>query len=172
MHFTKDIVQAVEKLHPVLHRCLVERIKWAVPLGKAWLINHCSLELVPLLARQPPAEPGAARFGGAARLYPETDEAIVEDVLNAPPVTLASNEPDSTIELAGWVEALVRTGRDDLAIKVFDRISGVEGRVVAMSAAADQLRSLNRIELADRILVHRFRETNRVPRIHFYRHGL
>ena len=74
-------------------------------------------------------------------------------MLNAPPVTLASNEPDSTIELAGWVEALVRTGRDDLAIKVFDRISGVEGRVVAMSAAADQLRSLNRIELADRILV-------------------
>ena len=88
-----------------------------------------------------------------AWIYPETDKAIVEDVLNAPPVTLASNEPASTIALAGWVEALVRTGRDDLAIKVFDRISGVEGRIVAMSAAADQLRSLNRIELADRLLV-------------------
>jgi hypothetical protein len=34
LHFTKDVVQAVEKLHPVFHCRLVERRKWAAPLGE------------------------------------------------------------------------------------------------------------------------------------------
>src|SRR5271165_3336769 len=44
-----DVVQAVEKLHPVFHCCLVERRKWATPLGKAVAVGTA-------IAGRPPAQ--------------------------------------------------------------------------------------------------------------------
>ena len=46
LHLTKDVVQAVEKLHPVLHGCLVERREWA-PGDQTSAINTAVLSAVP-----------------------------------------------------------------------------------------------------------------------------
>ena len=88
----------------------------------------------------------------SAWVYPHTDEAIVADVMTAPPLTQASNERDNSDATSRWIEALVRIGRTDLVESAIERLNSVHARTSGLAAAADQLRQIGEVTWADRLL--------------------